>query len=92
MALAAPTSGPGEVRNSWVALVANGCNSTSQTARLFVLDLATGCDPGNRYPGGLGRSDPMASSSPLPVDEDGDRVADYVYAGDLQGICGNSLT
>ncbi|WP_262364776.1 pilus assembly protein, partial [Salmonella enterica] len=30
-------------------------------------------------------SEPNGLSSPLPVDEDGDRVADYVYAGDLQG-------
>ena len=32
----------GRLALTWVALVANGYNSTSQTARLFVLDLATG--------------------------------------------------
>ena len=42
VALAAPTLVRVKSGNKWVALVANGYNSTSQTARLFVLDLATG--------------------------------------------------
>lgn len=71
--------------NKWVALIANGYNSTSQQASLIVLDLATGRElellntgeGSNSYPNGL--------STPVPVDLNGDRITDYVYAGDLRG-------
>ena len=85
VALSVPTLGRVKAGNKWVALVANGYNSQSQIARLFVIDLADGSlikelstEVGsNTAPNGL--------SSPLPVDVDGDKLIDYVYAGDLQG-------
>ena len=85
IALAAPTLVRVKADNKWVALVANGYNSTSQTARLFVLDLATGTVIKEIDTQVGSASEPNGLSSPLPVDEDGDRVVDYVYAGDLQG-------
>ncbi len=67
----------------WAAIVANGYGSTSGTAALFIIDLETGdliraLDTGYTN-GGNGLS------TPFPVDVDGDRVMDYVYAGDMQG-------
>ncbi|MFQ2367809.1 pilus assembly protein [Aeromonas enteropelogenes] len=85
IALAAPTLVRVKADNKWVALVANGYNSRSQTARLFVLDLATGAVIKEIDTQVGSASEPNGLSSPLPVDEDGDRVVDYVYAGDLQG-------
>lgn len=66
----------------WAAIVANGYNSSGEKAQLFILNLATGAvirriDTGVATDNGL--------SSPIPVDVDGDRIADYVYAGDLKG-------
>ncbi|MGY3878004.1 pilus assembly protein [Aeromonas enteropelogenes] len=85
IALAAPTLVRVKADNKWVALAANGYNSNSQTARLFVLDLATGAVIKEIDTQVGSASEPNGLSSPLPVDEDGDRVVDYVYAGDLQG-------
>lgn len=70
---------------SWVAIFGNGYDSLSLKAQLFIVDLADGSliktiDTGVgdvTVPNGLG--------TPVPVDMDGDRVTDYVYAGDLQG-------
>jgi type IV pilus assembly protein PilY1 len=68
--------------DKWVAIFGNGYDSGG-TVRLFIVDLATGTllksiDTGESGVGnGLG--------SPVPVDTDGDRITDYVYAGDLKG-------
>lgn len=80
-----PTIARLKAGESWVAIFGNGYNSTTQTARLFIVDLEDGSllkvidtevgDATN--PNGLG--------TPIPVDQNGDRVTDYVYAGDLQG-------
>lgn len=66
----------------WAAIVGNGYNGASGRAVLFVIDLETGAvirkiDTGAGSDNGL--------SSPLPVDVDGDRITDFVYAGDLRG-------
>lgn len=66
----------------WAALVANGYASPAGRAALLVVDLETGAlirkiDTGATGSNGL--------SSPTPVDVDGDRITDFVYAGDLQG-------
>jgi type IV pilus assembly protein PilY1 len=66
----------------WVAVVANGYNSGNGKAVLFLLDLEDGSvlrklDTGVAGDNGL--------SSPIPVDVDGDRITDLVYAGDLKG-------
>jgi type IV pilus assembly protein PilY1 len=66
----------------WAAILANGYDSRAGTAKLFIVDLATGTvlrkiDTGVTGDNGL--------SSPIAVDLDGDRVIDAVYAGDLKG-------
>ncbi|HSW13322.1 MAG TPA: PilC/PilY family type IV pilus protein [Solimonas sp.] len=66
----------------WAAIIANGYNSTSGKAVLFVLDLETG-NVIARFDTGVGGDNGM--SSPIPADIDGDRIADLIYAGDLKG-------
>jgi type IV pilus assembly protein PilY1 len=66
----------------FVALIANGYNSTNGHAVLFIVDITDGSvikaiDTGVDSDNGL--------SSPTPADKDGDRITDYVYAGDLKG-------
>lgn len=67
----------------WVAIFGNGYNSASETAKLFIVDLATGTlikliDTDNAIVNnGL--------ATPLLVDTDGDFSVEYAYAGDLQG-------
>ncbi|MDR2220798.1 MAG: hypothetical protein LBE24_09520 [Methylobacillus sp.] len=82
----------------WVAIFGNGYNntdnsdghaSTSGNAVLYVVDLETGVlmaklDTGVGYaadPAGK----PNGLSTPAVVDMNRDNIADYVYAGDLQG-------
>lgn len=80
----------------WAAIFGNGYNSTGQadpTAQLFIVNLAdgsliklidTGANSANttgEVPAGMHNG----LSSPTPVDVDGDRITDYVYAGDLYG-------
>jgi type IV pilus assembly protein PilY1 len=71
--------------DKWVALVGNGYNSNSHTARLFILDLATGAELEVLDTGVGDASNPNGLHAPVPVDVDGDRIADFVYAGDLHG-------
>ncbi|MGL5814388.1 MAG: pilus assembly protein [Aeromonas sp.] len=85
VALSVPTLGRVKAGDKWVALVANGYNSQSQVARLFVIDLADGSLIKELSTGVGSSSAPNGLSSPLPVDVDGDKLIDYVYAGDLQG-------
>lgn len=66
----------------WAALVGNGYNSASGTAMLLVIDLETG-QVIRKIDTGVGTDNGL--SSPLPVDVDGDRITDFVYAGDLEG-------
>jgi type IV pilus assembly protein PilY1 len=69
----------------WVAIVANGYESTSKTAVLFIIDLETG-EIIKKISTGVGSGvAPNGLSSPIPVDEDSDRIVDSIYAGDLQG-------
>ncbi len=67
---------------SWAAIVANGYNSASGKAVLFILDLDTGAvlKKIDTFVGG-----DNGLSTPIPVDADGDQITDYVYAGDLKG-------
>ena len=67
---------------TWVAIISNGYNSTSDKAFLYVVDLQTGAlikkiATNNTTSNGL--------STPALVDTNGDKMIDYVYAGDLQG-------
>lgn len=65
----------------WAALVPNGYNSGGN-AVLFILDLRTGAII-RKIDTGIGGDNGL--SSVTPVDVDGDRITDYIYAGDLQG-------
>lgn len=74
----------------WAAVVPNGYNSTSQKAKLFLLNADTGAmlttDPlGNDTDDEGSDSTPNGLSTPLPVDLNGDGFTDYLYAGDLLG-------
>ena len=71
-----------KAENRWVAIFGNGYNSGDNT-KLFVLDLATGDVVKAIDTGVTGANNGLASV--VPVDTDNDRIADYVYAGDLQG-------
>ncbi len=65
----------------WAAIVANGYNSGGN-ATLFILNLETGAKMAEIDTGAGGDN---GLSSPTPVDVDGDRITDYIYAGDLMG-------
>jgi len=77
----------------WVAIFGNGYNSTSNVAKLFIVNLATGGKPGHAtdmtpiiLDTGIGDStSPNGMATPIPVDTDGDRITDYIYAGDMLG-------
>ena len=77
---------PGIVRmanGQWAAIVANGYNSASGKAVLFIIDIQTGSIikkiEAETATGTNGLSSPVA------VDIDNDRIVNYIYAGDLKG-------
>lgn len=71
--------------DSWVALIPNGYDSTEQEGKLVVLDLANG-SPVNVLQTNASLSGKLNGlSTPVPVDLDGDRKTDLLYAGDLLG-------
>jgi type IV pilus assembly protein PilY1 len=65
----------------WAAIVPNGYNSGGN-AELFILDLETGAKLAE-IDTGVGGDNGLSSAT--PVDVDGDRITDYIYAGDLMG-------
>lgn len=70
----------------WMVIVGNGYNSDNGHAVLLLLDAQSGAlirkiDTG--YPGNTSLKNGL--SSPLPVDTNGDKIIDAVYAGDLYG-------
>lgn len=69
----------------WVAVVANGYDSKSKQAVLFVIDMETGAliKSFNTLSGS--EASPNGLSTPTVVDMDGDFIADRVYAGDMLG-------
>ena len=71
--------------DKWVAVVANGYDSTEKKAVLYLLDIESG-EILYKFDTGVGSSaTPNGLSTPIVVDINGDRKADYVYAGDLLG-------
>jgi type IV pilus assembly protein PilY1 len=66
----------------WAAIVANGYNSASGRAMLFIIDLETGSVL-KKIDTGVGSDNGL--STPIPVDVDSDRIVDFIYAGDLKG-------
>jgi len=78
---------------AWVVIFGNGYNSTDNVAKLFVVNLATGGMPGDSedmtplvFDTEVGdSSSPNGMATAIPVDTDGDRITDYIYAGDMLG-------
>lgn len=80
--------------DKWAAVVANGYDSANGSAVLYLIDIEDGSI--------IKRFDTETSnnglSTPIAVDEDGDRITDVIYAGDLLGnlwkfnVMGNSNT
>ena len=77
----------------WVVIFGNGYNnseadghaSTTGHACLYILDAMTGTLLKKIDTGVGSTTNPNGLASPAVVDVDGDFLADYVYAGDLQG-------
>lgn len=70
---------------TWVALVGNGPNNDSDQAILYVLNVSDGSLIAKISTNAGSGSEPNGLMAPVPVDADGDRDADFVYAGDLLG-------
>ena len=69
---------------NWYALFGNGYSSTNQQAVIYLYNINT--QKLYKYSTGTGSSTaPNGMSSPSPVDYDGDRITDAIYAGDLLG-------
>jgi len=66
----------------WAAIFGNGYNSTSEQAYLYVVNIATGAIIKRISAGAAGSN---GLSTPALYDQDGDKIIDHVYAGDLQG-------
>lgn len=70
----------------WGAVVGNGYNSANHEAVLYIINLETGAVIKKIQTGAFGSSSATNGlSTPVVIDTDGDKVADTVYAGDLQG-------
>ena len=77
-------------KGKWVAIFGNGYNNTGTGhAVLFVVDIETGAliaKLDTSVSGGGGdATTPNGLATPAVVDIDRDYIADYIYAGDLQG-------
>lgn len=69
----------------WAAIFGNGYNSASGKAMLFIVNLETGTLIKAIDTGVGNTTTPNGLATPLVVDVESDRMADYVYAGDLYG-------
>lgn len=69
----------------WVAIFGNGPASTNKKAVLYIVDLSNGTllKKIDTKVGSV--TAPNGLSTPVPIDLNGDRITDVVYAGDLQG-------
>ncbi|WGS87943.1 PilC/PilY family type IV pilus protein [Methylomonas sp. UP202] len=67
---------------TWAVIFGNGYNSVSEKAFLYVVNLSTGALI-KKIPTNSSTSNGL--STPKLYDSDGDKIIDYVYAGDLQG-------
>ncbi|NEX17165.1 MAG: hypothetical protein C1943_11165 [Halochromatium sp.] len=73
---------------SWVALVANGYSSQNNQAVLYLINLENGHILRAFHPENANESAFTSAnglSTPFAADVDRDRIADYLYAGDLRG-------
>lgn len=70
----------------WGAIFGNGYNSASHEAVLYIVNLETGAVIADIHTEAFGSAAATNGlSTPIVIDTDGDKVADTVYAGDLQG-------
>lgn len=69
----------------WAAIFGNGYESNSNRAQLFIVNLEDGTLIRRIDTGTGGSGSPNGLSSPIPVDVNGDAIADFIYAGDLLG-------
>jgi type IV pilus assembly protein PilY1 len=69
----------------WGVIIGNGYNSTNHRSVLYVLNAVTGAVMKKFDTGEGSFALPNGMASPSVVDINGDLIADYVYAGDLQG-------
>lgn len=70
----------------WVMIAGNGYDSADGKSVLYLVDMATGTVAKSYASTTAGTAtDKNGLSSPAVVDVDGDGVADYVYAGDING-------
>ena len=70
---------------AWAAIFGNGYESSSKRAQLYIVNLEDGTLIRRIDTGAGDSSDPNGLSSPIPVDVNGDAIADFIYAGDLLG-------
>lgn len=69
----------------WCALFGNGYHSANGKAVLYIADIADGTIIKAIDVGVGSEANPNGLSSPAPIDTNGDRIIDTIYAGDLQG-------
>ena len=86
MGYSLPQASIGKLHNGkWAAIVANGYDSTSKKAVLYVIDIKTGeiIRTLDTTPAGSGGDNGL--STPFTADVDADGLIDVIYAGDLLG-------
>lgn len=66
----------------WYAIFGNGYDSSTETASLYLVEVT---DPSNVKEIPTNVSGGNGLSTPIPIDFDGDRITDTIYAGDLHG-------
>ncbi|MBD2859873.1 pilus assembly protein PilY [Spongiibacter sp. KMU-158] len=82
VAMSEPSIARLKASDKWVAIFGNGYDS-GDNVKLFIVDLATGSLLKAIDTGVSGTNNGLGTA--VPVDVDGDKVTDYVYAGDLTG-------
>lgn len=76
--------------HGWVAIFGNGYDSSSGKAVLYIVRINDGAllaaiDLSATGPGSTAHGSHNGLSTPVPIDSDGDNLADLIYAGDLNG-------
>lgn len=71
----------------WAVIFGNGYNSTSHKAQLFIVNIATGAliKKIDTEVGSAVSPNQNGLATPTLYDQDGDKIVDIVYAGDLLG-------
>lgn len=69
----------------WAAIIGNGYNSDNGHAVLYILDIETGSVIKKIDTQAGSTTVPNGLATPIPIDDDGDKIVDAIYAGDLLG-------